>query len=33
MCALTGIIVYCVVTGKVLGEDKKKDKGTGRRGL
>ena len=24
MCALTGIIIYCVVTGKVLGDDKKK---------
>ena len=29
MCALTGIIVYCVVTGKVLGDDKKKDKEDG----
>ena len=29
MCALTGIIVYCVVTGKVLGDDKKKDKEEG----
>ena len=27
MCALCGIIVYCVVTGKGLGDEKKKDEG------